>query len=1032
MAQSPHLPQETSFGVFVQDHEALSTAVNIVPEPAGHLSAVLCTKQLFVDRSLAKVVFQLQSVSGSVYVSFSSHIRIQMRVATEDAFKTFACDTRAAGDFNNHFLGHCTGLIPKSWFSSVAPEREANVSIFLWVENTLEYMKEVGTITLSPATDWWGREALTLSSAGVYATLPVAPVFPGDVFVVQIFANAGEHEIEAFKVQVAYDISNAAFKSFVQSTHYNTPVLSHDFTRGRLQISSVGKSALASSANVQGASVFLGEVHILVRNTIPEHVASTTILVRCIELVNPGLVKFKGNSSAVVLDYRLGVENSIGEVKIRRASPVGLLAYVPSVVMTNFAHITGQPQSTVITTVHVTNDDRLALPVAATAGASCSRTNSSLAFYLIGCTIQLTAQNEGNATDETVLVQYGNLTTQLLLSVSTPSSVKIVPGQSTLNRVADSSLNAIICDNSPMYQTTTLSVYAGSFDVTFLASFRVANISVLSVQGPHGSPIVVGISLGVTTVQLAGSVSEASSTEISVTDHLVQAVSLIARVVTAVNWEQANTPSESDAIPNLLLAGTVMQRLRAEGASGLLYASIQWADGLVQALTSDSSFAQAQLNVTSTSASIGLEPPGADALLPDHRWKVSVAYAAMPGCLLNSLFVEYRACGALVATGYAPVHLDLPSPTHLEVTADVEDLAPPGDDATALPISIPSSTRLTVTTFYDDGAEQIMTGDTRISLSLSSSQDAACATITKNVVQVLPATNCSSIAIVAIYDGASLSASISLKVVRLSALQLTFLDASGHHIESVGLVQCTSAFHQAFAVASAFLSNGNSYPVTSHTTFASSNNSLVQVHQNRLASQAPGTAVITAVFAYSSMSNLSFEVAAEVIDPVAQVEWQIPLNEQNTLSLETDATVSTTASVRFASGLWYANLAQAASGWFNFDEMIEYKSSETDIVQVSPTGNLTLLDNWHHLVDLTARIRCGAGVLTSHSVKANLLPASGDVDLGFKFGFQFQQTLDGYLPLAVRIRVPDGAVLKSFQLNIDFAPELDTASLILR
>ena len=95
-------------------------------------------------------------------------------------------------------------------------------------------------------------------------------------------------------------------------------------------------------------------------------------------------------------------------------------------------------------------------------------------------------------------------------------------------------------------------------------------------------------------------------------------------------------------------------------------------------------------------------------------------------------------------------------------------------------------------------------------------------------------------------------------------------------------------------------------------------------------------------------------------------------------------------------------------------------ASDTDsIITVGNEGQLTLLDNHHEEVTLTADACPEASApQVVKNAKANLNIEEGDFDLGQTNGFQFVQT-GTTLDIPVRVKTPDNAILKSFQLNID-------------
>ena len=80
----------------------------------------------------------------------------------------------------------------------------------------------------------------------------------------------------------------------------------------------------------------------------------------------------------------------------------------------------------------------------------------------------------------------------------------------------------------------------------------------------------------------------------------------------------------------------------------------------------------------------------------------------------------------------------------------------------------------------------------------------------------------------------------------------------------------------------------------------------------------------------------------------------------------------------------------AYAGWLDGTQLVGFATARDDIIGVSRSGALTLLDNYHQEIGLSAAVSCSADVRAERSLKANLHPAVDDVDLGALTGLEPQ------------------------------------------
>jgi len=119
--------------------------------------------------------------------------------------------------------------------------------------------------------------------------------------------------------------------------------------------------------------------------------------------------------------------------------------------------------------------------------------------------------------------------------------------------------------------------------------------------------------------------------------------------------------------------------------------------------------------------------------------------------------------------------------------------------------------------------------------------------------------------------------------------------------------------------------------------------------------------------------------------------WSIALQAEGTMVEEAGGSRATQVAITFDNGVVFPDVAgggAAYAGWLDGTQLVGFSTARDDIIAVSSSGALTLLDNFHQEIALSAAVSCSADVRAERGVKANLHPAVDDVDLGALTGLQ--------------------------------------------
>ncbi len=173
-------------------------------------------------------------------------------------------------------------------------------------------------VTMVKRPTWSSQlEGLPVFTAtGVWASAPTFPIYPGQEFQLDVFASSPTNELEAFTVQVFYITSHFEFVGLVSGSAslWNTPVVTHDSTLGRVNVQCVGKPASTTSQQTTSYSVKLFSLTLKPKSNAAAG-ATNAFYGVAKELVNSGSVTYVEGSDVHFYDMRDGVAASSGNVE---------------------------------------------------------------------------------------------------------------------------------------------------------------------------------------------------------------------------------------------------------------------------------------------------------------------------------------------------------------------------------------------------------------------------------------------------------------------------------------------------------------------------------------------------------------------------------------------------------------------------------------------------------------------------------------------------------------------------------------------
>ena len=1046
LTQLYSLPPQTTGDVrlLIQGRQYLSQTQAVRKLDPVTIAAVLRTPNAWVDRVKVRVAYQVKDVHGSSVVLRPTKVTMTMAApSTGLTARTVTCEYHSQSMYN---VDYCSvTYLPLGWFSAHAQASSTTVSLF---ENAnpsaIADMVSIGELSLNAKPSWWdaGLRTATVgnglsapaglsSNGGVIISLPASPVYAGERFFAYMYAHTSGVSLSAWRVRLYFSSSYLQYSSFSQNTQFNSA--SSSISTGEVSWLATGIKATTSNAEVTGSAIFLLRIELSFFSSVAAGAYNGDdigLYPSATELISGGT--FAQDVDGQIVDGRDGVQ-SRGQLEVAALpTTAGIFASSPGGVLANLAPLTGLQTSYELTIVRVSDDDRIQSDSnKVSVGVVCTSNELSAVLSLAGCSVVLGASQSASKSGASVAVSYAGSSAMAVFDVYSPRSTSLSLSDSILNRFVDSQNGSITaCSFGGVtaypYQRTRAVAFADGLDTTALVTFVAADESVAGVSGTDFD-VIEGKQPGDTVIHLGGLLGGSPSAAVTVSDVLVAASALVARVVTAAAWESGGQPPSQYTYGMVVSAGVVVSNLMtAEGDSGSMFTRVVWSDGTTQDVGNAPVVGVEELSLAVGSSNVATTAPSAS----DPLWRVSVALGAVAECV-DSVMATWKVCGADVVGGMVPLFLDLPDPRSASLVIAQGRLTSPSDDASRPPIGVPTSSQLTVHVTFDDGNVRDLSTDDRVSYSVL---DTTCVAVAPGsatiVLRVVSGATCTSVGVVATVrlGSAIFFANHTRPLVYVASMKVSFggyPDEGANRnlaVTTLGLMPCSaSVYFHATAQVRVHLTDTSSSDVTSQSRFVSSAPEVIYLSSTsstRMQALSAGSATVSASFGSNTTARAVLGVQNMTLDAASSLTWNVPTVDSN--NLEAGAYVWTQVQLTYMSGLVHRDLASSSyASWISIGALISFSSSQAAAMAISSEGRLALQDNYHVAVDLGASVSCSSSVSTSLSRYANLKALPMDADFGSLSGMQFPHTPGAsYLDVAVHVRPAADTKLKAFQIKL--------------
>ncbi|KAK3285608.1 hypothetical protein CYMTET_6785 [Cymbomonas tetramitiformis] len=548
-----------------------------------------------------------------------------------------------------------------------------------------------------------------LERAGMVVTMPYSPRFQQDTFSSVVSAHTGGYALSTFGFVVMYDSEVLEYNSVEGDSKYLAPTV-NDYTTGQVVVITSGLASGVTDAEVTGSNVRLAELSFTVQGATSgglhtTHSSALTCTVS--EMVSTSTITIDGTVNvAAQIDDEQGGAVTEGQLTVQKREVVGIYAYVGNAELFNTACLSGVNVSTAVTVQRVYNQAGASDGTVVDAMCAVNESWARVVAVHESCEVHAAAGHTEGGSGIIIGVEAeedgATHSTAVEMSVWFPQDVKVEAADHELGHIGSSSSGNGTCDQR-LFQGTQLYAEASfggigmnatrDLDVTALMTFAADDPSVVEVDGCSvrgmrtGSAVVHGMS-GDGATQLAF----ASGASISVVDAEVLVTRLSAVLVTGAVFEELESPVALDMAAEVQGNVTLLQELQSEGASGVIFVYAAFEDGTWQELKrADNVTVEVQpeyassltvVETTSGNADFqGLVPSGGesavshDVLLPTWRHPCS---------------------GEVIAIGTGTVNVSLAEPVSVVVSSKYTRMTREEDAASASPISLPTSSALTV------------------------------------------------------------------------------------------------------------------------------------------------------------------------------------------------------------------------------------------------------------------------------------------------------------------------------------------------
>ena len=881
--------------------------------------------------------------------------------------------------------------LPEEWFTDSRLTTNGSVSVDIIFLNTSESFR-IGTVTLIRQPD------ITFTE-DVVAILPVGTVFHNDLLMVPVHAHV-VYSVATFSM-LCNVTDGLIFErdGIVIDPKWNYELRQHLPT----DISIVAMLSNPGSVTDQPAApevLFTLSVRVMpaAQTGQRQNFSCSVLYVSHVLNEKVQLRNMVTPQPATIIDY---FDNNpfVGEIQIERSQLLAIFPYTQQSELINTAYFTGIEVSVPVQVLGVHQSGA----ITPYTPDDCTSLTDSVSINTM-CTRVILTGNETRGDELAVVsLHYRGLVTNMTFRiwfpespvslVSTPANLSAVEGwldqDLSLNRCVQqyqrgkllAFANFTYSGQSPCYEVNIFSLIQPQLASSNDSVVRIDNDGMLVGLQPGECEITAGTNILPLTVHVLAS--------------SVQVENFNVLLTTGISLILSSHPDET-----LTASAFLLEDFNIDGAKISAIPGVVFSDGTEYLPTKDVIVTSLNQTVLSVEESIDITVVGSGVAVLQVTWA--------PECNSSNL-----------ASTNVTLAIDLPNPSHIEISLNSTRISPFGSLASRAGIAVSAS--LQAHLVYPDGTRVDISTDSRLQLDLSQANSLITTSISNDTVIIRANGDVRFIGIATVIvrvTGHTVTTQFNISVVDYSSLFMyatpypVYNGSNAIRINQLHQIANTGIYQQALLHMVMILTD-NSTTAELVFPFYESEDDFISVGGNRVTAISQGRATIRGNFV-NQFTTIEMVVTNTAVVIIRFIEFTLGTD---TLSgIRNIHTAQLRVSAMFNDSTIYNELLSGNRALY--PGLVAFTSSVPTAASVNQfTGVLTLRSNHHDFVEVTVQTVLSTASAT-FSFACNLLAKVGDIDIGYQNGIPVPpQTVGTSFVLPIYVNT-GGQRLRTFDLII--------------
>ena len=288
----------------------LSKTYSAPKQRAARASAILRTRNVYIDNSYVRVAYQLKDSKGNTNID-TSGLSVKLTLSTPstscngaspaDGCPSISARTTTCGSPSSASgIGLCSVTLSTSWFARNAISTATVTATY----SNVAYATAVAATSLHIVGQppWYSSMDTTLSTDGMYATMPIAPKYAGESFTVHVYARATTYALVTWGIKLYLDTSRLTYVSGSGSSLYNPAVTSVGDGGSVIGAVAVGIKSTTKTSQVLGGAISVFSANLRISSSIATGSQRGAFTFSIDEMINQGSLAWVAGIQGIVLN----------------------------------------------------------------------------------------------------------------------------------------------------------------------------------------------------------------------------------------------------------------------------------------------------------------------------------------------------------------------------------------------------------------------------------------------------------------------------------------------------------------------------------------------------------------------------------------------------------------------------------------------------------------------------------------------------------------------------------------------------------